>query len=130
MTADLLRERDTPGLRQLELELTENLFALKMQKTTGQLENLAKLGQTRRDLARVKTVLNMRSLGREQQVLPAASTAAAAKAASPEATPAKKKKTTKKTATKKTATKKTAAKKQTTTKKKVTKKKATKKKKA
>ena len=39
-----------------ETELAERLFALRLQRVTGQLENPAKLRQTRRDLARVLTI--------------------------------------------------------------------------
>lgn len=64
-----IRERDTDGLRKLEAELQENLFALKFQKKSKQLENIAKLGLTRRDLARVKMVLHGRNRGDETQVV-------------------------------------------------------------
>ncbi len=60
-----LREKDTGSLQQLEKELQENLFAAKLQKRTGQLENTAKIALTKRDLARVKTVLRARELGLE-----------------------------------------------------------------
>ena len=117
-----MRERDDQGLRVLETELAENIFALKMQKHTGQLENVARLSATRRDLARVKTIVRARERGKEQQL-----TAASVKEAATETRPvASKKKATKK----KAAAKKTAAKKTTTTKKKAATKKATTKKKA
>ena len=60
-----LREKDTGSLQALERELTESLFAAKLQKRTGQLENTAKIVTTKRDLARVKTVLRARELGLE-----------------------------------------------------------------
>ena len=40
-----------------EQELAEQLFALRLQKVTGQLEKPARVRQVRRDLARVLTVL-------------------------------------------------------------------------
>ena len=40
-----------------ENELVGRLFALRLQKVTGQLDNPAKIGDARRDLARVLTVL-------------------------------------------------------------------------
>jgi large subunit ribosomal protein L29 len=49
MIADELREKES--------ELAQQLFSLRLQKVTGQLENPAKIPQTRRDLARVLTVL-------------------------------------------------------------------------
>ena len=60
-----LREKDQDSLVHLEKELTENLFAARLQKRTGQLENTAKIAGTKRDLARVKTVLRARELGLE-----------------------------------------------------------------
>ncbi len=38
-------------------ELKETLFTLRFQKESGQLENSAKLKQTRRDIARLKTII-------------------------------------------------------------------------
>jgi large subunit ribosomal protein L29 len=49
-------------LRQKEKEVTEQLFNLKFQHATGQLENTARLPQVRKDLARVKTVLREKTL--------------------------------------------------------------------
>ncbi len=60
-----LREKDTDSLRALEKELTENVFAAKLQKRTGQLENTSKIENAKRSLARVKTVLRARELGLE-----------------------------------------------------------------
>jgi large subunit ribosomal protein L29 len=39
-------------------ELTVELFNLRFQHATGQLENSMRLPQTKRDIARVKTILN------------------------------------------------------------------------
>jgi large subunit ribosomal protein L29 len=44
-------------LMEREGELKQELFNLSMQKATGQLGNTAVLGKTKRDLARVKTLL-------------------------------------------------------------------------
>jgi large subunit ribosomal protein L29 len=38
-------------------ELTKELFNLKFQLATGRLENSAKLGSIRRDIARINTIL-------------------------------------------------------------------------
>ncbi|MFO7496599.1 MAG: 50S ribosomal protein L29 [Desulfobacterales bacterium] len=38
-------------------ELKETLFTLRFQSESGQLENSAKLKQTRRDVARLKTII-------------------------------------------------------------------------
>lgn len=47
-------------LRVRERELSEDLFHLRLQHATGQLRNSARLRSVRRDIARVKTVLNQR----------------------------------------------------------------------
>lgn len=57
MKASELREDSVEELRDKEQELVEKLFALRLQKVTGQLESPAKIRQARRDLARVLTVL-------------------------------------------------------------------------
>jgi large subunit ribosomal protein L29 len=57
MRATDLREHTVDELREKETELAEQLFALRLQKVTGQLENPAKIRMVRRDLARVLTVL-------------------------------------------------------------------------
>jgi large subunit ribosomal protein L29 len=60
MRASELREQTVVELREKETELAEQLFALRLQKVTGQLENPAKIPAVRRDLARVLTVLKER----------------------------------------------------------------------
>lgn len=60
-----LREKDIGSLQNMENELQENLFAARLQKRSGQLENTAKISATKRDLAQVKTVLRARELGLE-----------------------------------------------------------------
>ena len=57
MKASELREQTVEDLRLKEKELAGQLFALRLQKVTGQLDNPAKVGHVRRDLARVLTVL-------------------------------------------------------------------------
>jgi large subunit ribosomal protein L29 len=52
-----LRGLSVEELREREGELKQELFNLRIQKATGQLGNTAILGKTKRDLARVKTVL-------------------------------------------------------------------------
>ena len=52
-----LREQTAEELRDREVELSQQLFQLRLQKTTGQLESPAKVSAVRRDLARVLTVL-------------------------------------------------------------------------
>jgi large subunit ribosomal protein L29 len=57
MKAAQFREQTVDELREKERELAEQLFALRLQQVTGQIENPAKLRLVRRDLARVMTVL-------------------------------------------------------------------------
>jgi len=52
-----VREMGLDELRTKVLELLEQLFRLRVQKSLGQLDNAIKLRETRRDIARVKTVL-------------------------------------------------------------------------
>lgn len=52
-----LRDLSVEELREREVGLKRELFNLRIQKATGQLGNTAILGKTKRDLARVKTVL-------------------------------------------------------------------------
>jgi large subunit ribosomal protein L29 len=49
-----------------ERELTESLFLLRLRHATNQLESPARLRETRRDLARVKTLRRARTLATEQ----------------------------------------------------------------
>jgi large subunit ribosomal protein L29 len=52
-----LRGKTEADLRIREKELAEQLFALRLQRTTGQLEKPSKFRDARRELARVLTVL-------------------------------------------------------------------------
>jgi large subunit ribosomal protein L29 len=57
MKAKELREKTGEELRARERELAEQLFALRLQRVTGQLEKPSKMRTARRELARVLTVL-------------------------------------------------------------------------
>jgi large subunit ribosomal protein L29 len=57
MRPSKVREMGTEELRTKQRELQEQLFRLRVQQSIGQLENAIKLRETRRDIARVKTVL-------------------------------------------------------------------------
>jgi large subunit ribosomal protein L29 len=57
MKAAQFRDQTMEELRERERELSEQLFALRLQKVTGQLEKPARVREVRRDLARVLTVL-------------------------------------------------------------------------
>jgi large subunit ribosomal protein L29 len=57
MKASELRTKDVAALDKEVTELLTQHFKLRMQKATQQLTNHTQLGKTRRDIARVKTVL-------------------------------------------------------------------------
>lgn len=57
MKASELRAKDISGLQKEVGDLLKAHFGLRMQKATQQLTNHTTLGNTRRDIARAKTVL-------------------------------------------------------------------------
>ena len=58
-----LRGLSREELNKLVLELKEELFTLRFQGATGQLESHGRLREVRKDIARVYTVLQERNLG-------------------------------------------------------------------
>jgi large subunit ribosomal protein L29 len=60
MKATELRGKDQPALQQELNELLKAQFGLRMQVATQQLTNTAQLKKVRRDIARVKTVMNQK----------------------------------------------------------------------
>jgi large subunit ribosomal protein L29 len=61
MRAEKLRELSADELGVRARELTEELFHLRLRRATSQLPNPMKVRETRRDLARVKTILRERA---------------------------------------------------------------------
>ena len=57
MKAKELKEQTEEELRIKETDLYDQLFKLRFQAATAQLEKPARIRQVRRDLARIKTVL-------------------------------------------------------------------------
>ena len=57
MRAKELRELGLDELSRKRTELREEIFHLRLRRATARLENPMKLKQTKRDLARVETVL-------------------------------------------------------------------------
>jgi large subunit ribosomal protein L29 len=57
MKARELRDLSEDELSHREAELKDQLFKLRFQHTLGQLENAMKLRNIRRDIARIKTIL-------------------------------------------------------------------------
>ncbi len=53
-----LREKTADELQTRERELVEQLFKLRFQRATGRIESPAKMRQVRREIARIKTLLN------------------------------------------------------------------------
>ena len=66
MKIDKLAEMSVEELRHEEEKLAEQLFRFRFQIQTGNVENPSRLPHTRRDLARVKTLLRERELGIER----------------------------------------------------------------
>jgi len=57
MKAGEIRELSLEEIVRKRDDLSQEIFNLRFQHGVGQLENTAKLKQTRRDIARVKTIL-------------------------------------------------------------------------
>ncbi len=64
MKASELRDLGAEELRQREAEFKEELFNLRFQHGTGQLESPMRIKAIKRDLARVLTILNERKASR------------------------------------------------------------------
>jgi large subunit ribosomal protein L29 len=60
MKASELRGKDQPALQKELNELLKAQFGLRMQIATQQLTNTSQLKKVRRDIARVKTVMNQK----------------------------------------------------------------------
>ncbi|GEA14389.1 MAG: large subunit ribosomal protein [Moorella sp. (in: firmicutes)] len=66
MKAKEIRELTTEELLQKVGELKQELFNLRFQLATGQIDNPMRLREVRRSIARAKTILRERELKREQ----------------------------------------------------------------
>jgi large subunit ribosomal protein L29 len=60
MNAKEIRDRSDDELRKALGDLEEQLFKLRFQKSTGQIENPIKIREVRKDIARVLTVMGER----------------------------------------------------------------------
>ncbi|ETW11619.1 50S ribosomal protein L29 [Roseivivax marinus] len=58
MNASELRDKTPDQLRDQLVQLKKEAFNLRFQQATGQMENTARMRTVRRDVARIKTVLN------------------------------------------------------------------------
>ena len=64
MKANEIRSMFETELEQKLAELKKDLFMLRMQHATNHLDNPTRISATRRDIARVKTVIREKQLGR------------------------------------------------------------------
>jgi len=56
-----LRDKSVDELNARERDLNEQLFKLRFQRATGRIENPNKIREVKREIARIKTLLNERS---------------------------------------------------------------------
>ena len=61
MKANEIREWNTAKINVEIVDLKKELFDLRFQQATGQLENTARIGKVKKAIARMKTVLNERT---------------------------------------------------------------------
>ena len=64
MKVNVLRDLSTAELEKKVVDLKEELFNLRFQQATGQLENTARLRQVRKNIARIKTILSEKELSK------------------------------------------------------------------
>ena len=62
MKANEIREWDTAKINDEILALKKELFDLRFQQATGQLENTARIGKVKKAIARMKTILTERAV--------------------------------------------------------------------
>lgn len=62
MKAGELRELSVDELTEKLTETKEELFNLRFQNVTGQLDNYKRLGQLKKDVAKIRSVLRQREL--------------------------------------------------------------------
>ncbi|MBQ0078511.1 MAG: 50S ribosomal protein L29 [Eubacterium sp.] len=62
MELNKIREMSVLELNEELLKMKKDLFNLRFQHVTGQLENPVKLRETKRDIARIKTIIREKEL--------------------------------------------------------------------
>ena len=72
-TASELRDMDIDELETRLTEAKQELFNLRFQHVTGQLDNYARLGQLKKDVARINTMLREREIAAAEAAEAAAS---------------------------------------------------------
>lgn len=83
-----LREMESDELHGRVAELKEEQFNLRFQLATGQLDNHARIGQVRREIARIRTILRERDFDYVEAARRAAAAPKPEPAAEPEPEPA------------------------------------------
>ena len=61
MKAQELKDKSPEQLREQLLSLKKEAFNLRFQQATGQMESTARMRAVRRDVARIKTVMNQKA---------------------------------------------------------------------
>ena len=69
MQAKQLRDLDDDELRKQVATLRKDLFGLRFSNATGELDDTARVGRVKRDLARALTVTRQRELAAEREHL-------------------------------------------------------------
>lgn len=64
MTVQEIRELDNAALLEKVEEYKKELFGLRFQQATGQLENTARIRTVRKSIARIKTIIRERELNK------------------------------------------------------------------
>lgn len=64
MTVQDIRNTETQELLNKVEEYKKELFGLRFQQATGQLENTARIKTVRKDIARIKTIIRERELNK------------------------------------------------------------------
>lgn len=64
MKAKEINELTTAEMLEKEKQFKEELFNLRFQLATGQLENIARLKEVRKNIARIKTALRQQELNK------------------------------------------------------------------
>ena len=68
MKIEKVRELTEHELEKELLKMKNELFNLRFQHVTGQLENPSRMKDVKRDIARIKTVIRENELAREQAI--------------------------------------------------------------
>lgn len=62
-----LREMTVEELKQKEQELRKELFNLRFQKVTGEIQNPNRIKEVKKDIARILTIIKQKQMSKESQ---------------------------------------------------------------